>query len=89
MALLFKGCRGNFINRDFFDSKDKTKRYYNATFLVGEDVAKCQFISKDNYEKLADVGRLEEVIVDLSFRKNEQEGTYMMSLDSVSRIPKK
>lgn len=87
MSLKFTGLRGNFINREAFDNKDKTKTYYHATFLVGEDVAKCMFIKKADYDVLANVDRLGTVLLDLSFRKQTSEDSYILGLEKVALLP--
>lgn len=51
----------NLISVEEFESKDKTKKYHHATFLVGDLTIKTMFIKQSDYDILAKLSRLQEV----------------------------
>lgn len=80
--------KANFIGRDFFTAKKDGKAYFNAQFLVDDDVVTTKFIKQADYELLQGVNRLDEVVIDLSLRKHQADDAYDLVLDMVSLIPK-
>ena len=70
----------NLIKTEVFESKDKTKKFYHAIFVVDDSVVKTMFIKEEDYNLLTSLGHLAEVQAEFNVQQvSELNGVPLFS----------